>query len=180
MDKFFLATVGIIFFALGCGNDDHNKSLSVGTDPLMGPPYPTHYSWYTVRDANRCFNEFINRQIPIPPTATAQEMRLISKGTKGVIWNDSETTATPQLTVLTFQNEWADVKVVLNNKAGLYCITQNLSANSRLTIERSCDAKLIQINDALMYRTDKPMPLDKWVYPYQTINSQTNELPCIP
>lgn len=162
----------------GCGGD-HDR-LSADHDPLMGPPYPTHYTFLTIRDANRCYNEFINRQIPIAPTATAQEMRFISKGTKGVIWNDADTTTTPLLTVITLQSEWADVKLTLNNKAGLYCITQNLSANSRLTIERSCDAKLIQINDAIRYRTDKPMPLDKWVYPYQTINSQLTELPCIP
>lgn len=150
---------------------------------------PASYTFLDTPDANLCVDAFIRKGITLPPETVARTLDATSWKSKGIAIADIETSTIPILNVVHLRQECSDVMFQFYNKNGYYCIVKNTSEFSDVRIQRSCSAKMTEIEP--ITHDSQRSSLNLFWFPIfspardddatqGTYNSRLTELPCIP
>jgi len=217
MKNVFVASVVSLIFINGCGDDRPAKrSVPAGaqlTDtvilkqepaqncdgkacPVYSAPnlganadIPGSYTFLDTPDANLCVDAFIRKGIMLPDTTVARTLDATSWKSEGIAIADLETSTIPILNIVHMRQECSNVMMQFYNRNGFYCIVKNNSNFSNVRIQRSCDAKMTEI-EPIHHDSQRSSLNLFWFWPSSpakdpdattgTYNSKLTELPCIP
>jgi hypothetical protein len=193
--------------ASGCGDDAPKKRnvpapISL-TDPAVTPAnnviptlsapgdgvYPPSYTFIDTPDANLCFDAFIRSGISLPVNTVARTLDATSWKSNGIAISDLETSAIPILNIVHLRQECSNVMFQFYNRNGYYCIVKNISNFSDVRIQRTCDAKMTEIEPITHDSQGSSLNLF-WFWPTTpardpdattgAYNSRITQLPCVP
>jgi hypothetical protein len=217
MKNVFVASVVSLIFINGCGDDRpakrsvpagaqltdtvilkqepaqncEGKSCPVYSAPNLGSnaDIPGSYTFLDTPDANLCVDAFIRKGIILPDTTVARTLDATSWKSEGIAIADIETSTIPILNIVHLRQECSNVMFQFYNRLGYYCIVKNTSNFSNVRIQRSCDAKMTEI-EPIMHDSQRSSLNLFWFWPTSpakdpnattgTYNSRLTELPCIP
>lgn len=161
------------------------------TVPSLGAnaDIPGSYTFLDTPDANLCVDAFLRKGIILPDTTVARTLDATSWKSEGIAIADIETSTVPILNVIHLNQECSNVMFQFYNRLGYYCIVKNTSNFSNVRIQRSCDAKMTEIEP--IKHDSQGSSLNLWWFPKftpakdpnattGTYNSRLTELPCIP
>jgi hypothetical protein len=211
--------VSLIFINVGCGDDRPAKRSTpagaqltdtVKSDPVQNPAQncdgkscpvysvpslgansdiPGSYTFLDTPDANLCVDAFIRKGIILPDTTVARTLDATSWKSEGIAISDLETSTIPILNIVHMRQECSNVMMQFYNRNGYYCIVKNTSNFSNVRIQRSCDAKMTEI-EPIHHDSQRSSLNLFWFWPTTpakdpnatqgTYNSRLTELPCIP
>jgi hypothetical protein len=123
-----------------------------GCDPIYTAPrlganadIPGSYTFLDTPDANLCVDAFIRKGIALPENTVARTLDATSLKSNGIAIADIETSTIPILNIVHLRQECSNVMFQFYNRNGFYCIVKNTSNFSDVRIQRSCDAKMTEI-----------------------------------
>lgn len=180
-----------------CDVDGQNcttTTTTVGTvvAPVLGYGTPDSYTFLDTPDANLCLDAFIREGKILPSNTVARTLDARSYNGKGIAIMDIETTIIPVLNVIHLDSVYSDVMLQFLNKNGFYCIVNNSATFSNVTIQRSCQAQMAEIEPITHEITNGSLNLCggfrwPWQAPVQqqpattrSLGSYISEIPCIP
>lgn len=185
----------------GCG-DNATKKQSIpapillsdvsALDPTLQAPgeevYPTSYTFLDTPDANLCFDAFLRKGINLPQNTVARTLDATSVKSSGIAISDLDTSAIPVLNIVHLRQECSNVMFQFYNRNGFYCIVKNISNFSDVRIQRTCDAKITEI-EPIVHDSQRSSLNLFWFWPASSkdpnattgaYNSRISELPCVP
>ena len=208
--------VSLLFINVGCGDDRPAKrsvpAAAQLTDPVKQDPsqnctgkdcdpiysaprlganadIPGSYTFLDTPDANLCVDAFIRKGILLPDTTVARTLDATSWKSEGIAISDLETSTVPILNIVHLRQECSNVMFQFYNRNAYYCIVKNTSNFSNVRIQRSCDAKMTEI-EPIMHDSQRSSLNLFWFWPTTpakdpnattgTYNSRLTEMPCIP
>jgi hypothetical protein len=210
-----LVIVGLmsLVFINACGDDRPKKRSAVSAASLIDPKdpsqncegkdcpiysspslganaaIPTSYTMLDTPDANLCVDAFIRAGITLPDTTVARTLDARSWKSEGIAIADLQTSAIPILNVVHLNQECSNVMFQFYNRNGYYCIVKNTSNFSNVRIQRSCEAKMTEI-EPITHDSQRSSLNLFWFWPTSpakdpdattgTYNSRLTEMPCIP
>ncbi len=216
MKNVFVVGIMSLIFINGCG-DDRPAKRSVPAaasltdtvkqdpsqncagkdcDPIYSAPrlganadIPGSYTFLDTPDANLCVDAFIRKGILLPDTTVARTLDATSWKSEGIAISDLETSTVPILNIVHLRQECSNIMFQFYNRNGFYCIVKNTSNFSNVRIQRSCEAKMTEIEP--IHHDSQGSGLNLWWFPklvpardpdatQGTYNSRLTELPCIP
>ncbi|MCX5844292.1 MAG: hypothetical protein NT022_11225 [Deltaproteobacteria bacterium] len=179
-----------------CDVDGINCTTTVttGTGVIVASPLgvsgPESYTFLDTPDANLCLDAFIRQGKTLPVETVARTLDARSYNGKGIAIMDIETTIIPVLNVIHLDSVYSDVMLQFLNKNGFYCIVNNSATFSNVTIQRSCQAQMAEIEPITHEVVSGRMNLCggfKWPWQAQgqpattrSLGSYISEIPCIP
>jgi hypothetical protein len=167
------------------------KDCPIYSYPQLGAnaDIPGSYTFLDTPDANLCVDAFIRKGIILPDTTVARTLDATSWKSEGIAISDLETSTIPILNIVHLRQECSNVMFQFYNRNGFYCIVKNTSNFSNVRIQRSCDAKMTEIEP--IHHDSQGSSLNLfWWFPKTpakdpnattgTYNSRLTEMPCIP
>lgn len=204
MKKLFIYGL-ISISAVSCGDDKVEKRTTSKpvalTNEEVAPIYqprigtnvdiPASYTFLDTPDANLCVDAFLRKGITLPPETVARTLDATSIKSEGIAISDLETSTIPILNVVHLRQDCSNVMFQFYNRNGFYCIVKNTSDFSNVRIQRSCSARLTEIEPIHHESHRSTLNLFWPIFKKQTpardpdatqgaYNSRITELPCIP
>jgi hypothetical protein len=163
------------------------------TAPVYSAPgedvYPISYTFIDTPDANLCFDAFLRAGISVPSNTVARTLDATSWRSEGIAISDLETSAIPIMNIIHLRQECSNVMFQFYNRNGFYCIVKNTSKFSNVRIQRTCTAKMTEIEPITHDSQNSSLNLF-WFWPTTptkdsnattgAYNSIISELPCVP
>ena len=112
---------------------------------IVGAGAPDSYTFLDTPDANLCVDAFIRQGKTLPIDTVARSLNASSYKSGGIAIMDIETTLVPVLNVIHLDSVYSDVMFQFLNQNGWYCIVSNNAEYSNVTIQRSCQAQMAEI-----------------------------------
>lgn len=149
-------------------------------------PVASTFSRYvaSVPHAVECIDRFVASGYPEAATIElAVERHTVTRYDKIISVGDYNISQAPVLNIITLDSVSSDVDMRLFNPLGFYCLVRQKSFNSKITVQRNCNAKYLSIftddtasRGIFFFGWHKPVSnTTSW-----GISSQPVELPCVP
>ena len=201
-----LIVLGLLSFIISnCGADflQQSKSSSgskqAGMDPNQNsgelPPIlgvntqiPASYTFLDTPNANLCVDAFLRRGIALPDTTVARSLNVRAIRSEGIGISDLDASTIPVLNVVTLDSQCSNLLFQFYNPNGYYCIVKNTASYSNIRIQKSCAAKMAEIEPITVDSVNSGLNFWHFKTPVfkdqrattGAYNSQISELPCVP